>query len=48
MSFAVEAALARGAAASAWPHLQAYLQRIQARPAYQRALEKGGPVLMAL
>ena len=48
MSFAVEAAPARGAAASAWPHLQAYLQRIQARPAYQRALEKGGPVLMAL
>ena len=48
MSFAVEAALARGTAASAWPHLQAYLQRIQARPAYQRALEKGGPVLMAL
>ena len=47
MSFAVEAALARGTAASAWPHLQAYLQRIQARPAYQRALEKGGPVLMA-
>ena len=48
MSFAVEAALARGTAVSAWPHLQAYLQRIQARPAYQRALEKGGPVLMAL
>jgi glutathione S-transferase len=48
MSFAVEAALARGNTASAWPHLQAYLQRIQARPAYQRALEKGGPVLMAL
>ena len=48
MRFAVEAALARGAAASAWPHLHAYLQRIQARPAYQRALEKGGPVLMAL
>ena len=48
MSFAVKAALARGNTASAWPHLQAYLQRIQARPAYQRALEKGGPVLMAL
>ena len=47
MSFAVEAALARGAAASAWPHLQAYLQRIQARPAYQQALAKGGPVLPA-
>ena len=47
MSFAVEAALARGTAASAWPHLQAYLQRIQARPAYQRALAKGGSVLPA-
>ena len=47
MSFAVEAALARGAAASAWPHLHAYLQRIQARPAYQQALAKGGPVLPA-
>lgn len=47
MSFAVEAALARGTAASAWPHLQAYLQRIQARPAYQQALAKGGPVLPA-
>ena len=47
MSFAVEAALARGAAASTWPHLHAYLQRIQARPAYQRALAKGGSVLPA-
>ena len=47
MSFAVEAALARGAAASTWPHLYAYLQRIQARPAYQQALAKGGPVLPA-
>ena len=47
MSFAVEAVLARGAAASAWPHLHAYLQRIQARPAYQQALAKGGPVLPA-
>ena len=43
MSFAVEAALARGAG----PHLHAYLQRIQARPAYQQALAKGGPVLPA-
>ena len=24
------------------PHLRAYLQRMQARPAYQRAMEKGG------
>ena len=46
MSFAVEAVLARGADAAAWPHLAAYRQRIQDRPAYRRALEKGGPVVM--
>ena len=46
MSFAVEAALARGGNADAYPHLSAYCQRMQARPAYQRALEKGGPVIM--
>lgn len=46
MSFAVEAALARGGNAGAFPHLSAYCQRMQARPAYQRALEKGGPVIM--
>ena len=46
MSFAVEAALARSGKESAWPHLLAYRQRMQERPAYQRALEKGGPVLM--
>ncbi|MBY4594111.1 glutathione S-transferase [Ottowia caeni] len=46
MSFAVEAALARGGNANAYPHLSAYYQRMQARPAYQRALEKGGPVIM--
>jgi len=47
MSFAVEAALARGGDAQAWPHLLAYRQRMQARPAYQRALHKGGPVVMS-
>ncbi len=46
MSFAVEAVLTRGADAAAWPHLAAYRQRMQARPAYQRALDKGGPVVM--
>ena len=48
MAFAVEAALTPSlrAAAPATPHLDAYLQRIQARPAYQRALAKGGPVIM--
>ena len=46
MSFAVEAALSRAAKASACPHLQAYQQRMQARPAYQRGIAKGGPVVM--
>lgn len=46
MSFPVEAALARSGNESAWPYLLAYRQRMQARPAYQRALDKGGPVLM--
>ena len=46
MSFAVEAALLRGGDVSAYPHVQAYKERINARPAYQRAIAKGGPVLM--
>lgn len=46
MSFAVEAALARSGNEAAWPHLQAYRQRMCERPAYQRALQKGGPVVM--
>ncbi|MEG0199854.1 MAG: glutathione binding-like protein, partial [Comamonas sp.] len=46
MSFAVEAALVRGGNEAAWPHLIAYRQRMQSRPAYQRALSKGGPVVM--
>jgi len=46
MSFAVEAALARSANAASYPRLAAYKARMQARPAYQRALAKGGPVVM--
>ena len=42
MSFPVEAAHARGAI-KARPHLLAFLERIHARPAYQRALARGGP-----
>ena len=41
MSFPLEAARARGILA-AYPALSAYVDRIQARPAYLRALEKGG------
>jgi glutathione S-transferase len=45
MSFAVEAALARSHAADL-PNLLRYRERMHARPAYQRALAKGGPVIM--
>ncbi len=47
MSFAVEAALSRAAKAKDCPKLQAYCERMRARPAYQRAIAKGGPVVMA-
>jgi glutathione S-transferase len=43
MSFPVEAAAARGGLDASRPKLWAYLQRIHARPAYKRALQKGGP-----
>ena len=43
LSFPLEAATARGGlTAASYPKLTAFLQRIHARPAYQRALEKGG------
>jgi glutathione S-transferase len=43
MSFAVEAARARGGLDASRPRLMAYLARIHARPAYLRAVERGGP-----
>jgi glutathione S-transferase len=43
MSFPLEAAATRGGLDTTRPKLWDYLQRIHARPAYQRALEKGGP-----
>ncbi|MCF8179017.1 MAG: glutathione S-transferase [Sulfuritalea sp.] len=46
MSFAIEAALARGG--GNFPLLQAYKSTMESRPAYQRALAKGGPVIMAM
>ncbi|MCO5098618.1 MAG: glutathione S-transferase [Rhodocyclaceae bacterium] len=48
MSFPVEAALARGADRKRLPMLRAYKARMEARPAYRRALEKGGPVVMSV
>jgi glutathione S-transferase len=41
MSFPIEAAAAR-AGANGKPRMARFLERIHARPAYQRALEKGG------
>ena len=46
MSFAVSALVSRADAAASHPHLKAFVQRMEARPAYQRALAKGGPVVM--
>jgi glutathione S-transferase len=43
MSFPLEAAAARGGLDASRPKLKAFLDRIHARPAYQRALAKGGP-----
>lgn len=43
MSFPLEAAAARGGLDTRFPHLAAFLQRIHARPAYERALAQGGP-----
>jgi glutathione S-transferase len=44
MSFVGEAA--RGLRAS-YPAMDAWVRRLQARPAYQRALERGGPYALA-
>jgi len=43
MSYPLEAAAERVGLGSTHPHVTAWLQRIHARPAYQRALAQGGP-----
>jgi glutathione S-transferase len=43
MSFPLEGATVRGGLDDDYPALQDFLARIHDRPAYQRALEKGGP-----
>jgi len=43
MSFPLEAAAARAGLEDGHPKAMAFLDRIHARPAYKRALEKGGP-----
>ena len=43
MSFPLEAAVARGGLDESRPRLMAWLRRVHERPAYLRALERGGP-----
>jgi len=43
MSFPLEAAASRGGLDQRYPALGDFLKRIHARPAYQKALERGGP-----
>lgn len=46
LSFPLEAAASRaGLNAASYPRLWRFLERIHARPAYQRALERGGPFM---
>jgi len=42
MSFPLEASVARGIVGKDRPHINAWVERAHARPAYQKALEKGG------
>jgi len=43
MGYCLEVAEVRTGIGEQYPHVQAFLQRMRARPAYQRALEKSGP-----
>ena len=43
MSFPLEAAASRYLKGKRFPNIAAYLEKIHSRPAYQTALEKGGP-----
>jgi glutathione S-transferase len=48
MSFAVEALMSRADGLGDCPNVREFLARIRARPAYQRAEAKGGPVIMSV
>ena len=43
ISFALEAAASRSGLDRRWPRLMGWLDRVHARPAYVRAVERGGP-----
>ncbi|MCA9609536.1 MAG: glutathione S-transferase [Myxococcales bacterium] len=46
MSYPVLAALSRGGVGDRYPRVKEYVARFEARPAYKRAIDKGGPVLL--
>lgn len=48
MSFPLEAALTRVPRPERFPKIRSFVERFQALPAYQRALERGGPYAYAL
>src|SRR5262249_26043419 len=47
MSFPLEAAATRADLENGHPKAMAFLDRIHARPAYKKALERGGPYVLA-
>lgn len=47
MSFPLEAGASRARAFARKPHILTFLEKIHARPAYQRALVQGGPYIYA-
>ena len=47
MSFPVEAAMSRAEGMEGRKAIRRYLETIRARPAYQRALKKGGAYVFA-
>lgn len=46
MSYPLEAALTRGGAGARTPNLTRVLTAMRARPAYARAIERGGPIML--
>ena len=48
MSFPLEASIARSGMSDRFPNIKSFVDRIHARPAYKKALERGGPYELLL